>query len=267
MSESPLRILFLSLSFLLFGLLGGWSIIHRLAGETASTEFLSVGLIVTVSVLCAQLALMHRAESRVVFALIYRAFAAFSFAWVISVLALPLFWIFYSDWRVTFGLCISFLVALSFGLHRGFVDFHMSWRNGNRELVRHQLCEKNGEFDLDTLVRNKVHHFSLTPLFMRKYDTLIQGVFWGVMLISMVAGLNLRKLYPVPSAFAWGVPALFLSAYMLSITGIFILLAKEFFSLEKELGINIGPISGEFSRNREQELRRRLRKRKKHLHR
>jgi hypothetical protein len=62
------------------------------------------------------------------------------------------------------------------------------------------------------------------------------------LILSMVIGLNLRNVYPVFSAFSWGIPALTLSTVLLQMAFIRILLAMKLRDLEKCSGTKIAPM-------------------------
>jgi hypothetical protein len=55
------------------------------------------------------------------------------------------------------------------------------------------------------------------------------------LILSMIIGLNLRNVYPVFSAFSWGIPALTLSTVLLQMAFLRILLAMKLRYLEKVL--------------------------------
>lgn len=263
MNASRLQLFLIPLFLSSVGTLGGWAITDKLAGEQAGKEFVMFGLSINIITAAIQLALVHLAKTRLPFLLLYGATALFSMAWIMAALALPLFWIFANNAFVQTTLAAFFMTVLLYGIYRSSNDFTELWASVDKESISQSIVSCGGAFHPDELRQYGKLTVSFLPKSLIKYEDFLQGVIGAAMLISLIAGLNLRKLFPIPSAFAWGIPALYIYAYLLCLGVMGVFLSIEYFRLEMKLGIHIRPMSNEEARKRKIALRREKRQKRK----
>jgi hypothetical protein len=78
-------------------------------------------------------------------------------------------------------------------------------------------------------------------LFLPVRSEFLKGVVAVVLVLSMIIGLNLRRLFPKFSAFAWGIPSLTMLTVLLQMCFVGFLLAFEFWKIQTGSGRLIAP--------------------------
>lgn len=239
MMESPLRFFFALLIIALSSVAGGGVLAYALAGREAGLEFIIIGLAVVVVVSIFQILLLRHAANRMAFWMLLYAAGLLNVAWAFAAASVPLFWVFsLTSWQ-SITLAICFFFALLSGYYRFSGHFQARWQHGGVEKVRATIIDSAGELHFKIITDLKIFPGSFLPAYFKKVDSIVLGL----SVISIIVGMNLRKVFPVYSALAWGIPALFFCAYMICASGSLVSVAKELFRLEKELGFHIRPMS------------------------
>ena len=110
-------------------------------------------------------------------------------------------------------------------------------------------CEKTPavkkyyDFSRKSLDWNKIArslHLSVS-LYIPGVSPRITPILSVVLIVSMVLGLNFRKIYPSLSVFAWGIPCIILSSMLIQMIAMNIAQALKVVELEAEMGAEIGP--------------------------
>jgi hypothetical protein len=231
--------LFLCLLLLCAGNASGWAIARNIAGSDEGAAFFYFGLTFSSIIFLVQALIFARARKRLVFHLIFRAASGLSLLWYMLCLAFPIFWMPVVDIYSKIALA-AFSVLL----------FACNGREGVRTFER-RWCEKtpavNKYYDLrrKSLDWNKIVnslHLSVS-LYIPGVSPRIIPLLSVFLILSMMLGLNFRRMYPSLSVFAWGIPCIILSSTLIQMMAMNIAQALKVVELEAEMGAKIRPIN------------------------
>lgn len=196
--------------------IGGWAITEKFAGDVAAVSFLYLSIPIVVGVLVLQSVLFVNIKDRVCQLVLFNIAAAFGVLWMMSCLVLPLFWM-ESIGILARGLilCIA-LILFYLNVIRGLKNFRLRWADiGESLLGRHYMSDR-GTIDWEKVVGALKLSVSFhIPGIPQKLEPILSAV----LVISMLAGFSLRKVFPTFSIFAWSIPSIICIATILQIVG------------------------------------------------
>lgn len=214
-------------------------ITEKLAGEIAATKALVVGsgwaLLGTLSVLCAWRFSFQRA-------LLYQLYDGFLIFFgansMLLAVAMPLFFAFEPTSAVAAALAgysIAILIYQVLCANRHFAE---RWAQNQEHALTKALNRQLKQLNTDVFINSlNLEAVLALPGKLSRFGVLILGL----MLISMVVGLNLRKLFPQFSAFAYGIPALTFLSVTTQIVLFRVLIAYKLIGIEREIGAVLAP--------------------------
>lgn len=196
--------------------LGGWAITAAFEGDTAAISFVYFSVPVMLATLFVQVALFWACKDRLRLVLIFNISVAFGAFWMMSCLVLPIFWISRIHISVKLGLSLFSLILFYANLAEGIEKFERRWCViGQRALAQHYKADCGlvawGEIVASLKLSVSIHVPGIPASLNAVLSTLLVG--------SMLAGLALRKLFPMFSIFAWSIPALVVIATLLQMVG------------------------------------------------
>lgn len=233
-------LLFTSLST--FATLGGGAITQKLVDWNAAVSYFTFGMVICSLIFIGTLVLQSFAPKRMISEYLSVSVGCISLSWIMLCLALPLLWLygFYSP--VSAALSAFFLLTLSYSLFRGHAHFVSCWKQFGEVALSSSFDRNQGTLDRFLLAKK----LKLEPdLFLPKPLEKLRWIILPALVLSMIAGLNLRNVFPVFSALAWGIPALIIATVGLQMAFLFVLQALKVAQLEKEIGKIIRPMSAE----------------------
>lgn len=219
--------------------LGGAGIAVKLVDEKAAIEFLWVGLIWTSLGTAGMIWLGLLSRQRAIAYLFFTGL--FCIAGIMSVfvgITLPLFWLYSPTSQVGASLIGNFLIALVYQLWRGSLHFNECWRANKDRAMADLYAPDRSTLDIEPMIRSL--HIQADLFLPFRSEAVKASVSVGLFL-SMIVGLNLRKIYPEFSSFAWGIPALTMSAVCVQMAFIRLLLASKVRDIERSLARNLLP--------------------------
>lgn len=233
-SNISYKLLYLSLSILMAGTLGGWAIVSKLSGQDAASEFFYFGLAIVAIVFFAQCAVYFLMKERLFFKLIFLALFGLSLVWFMGVLVIPLFWLSVVGLEIKLAMVLLFIILCICNLIESFKIFDVKWR-GMEDGVRVRKLERtDNQVNWDKLVASM--RFSpdiYIPGLSRRASTVLAVI----MVLFMLVGLNLRTLFPVFSMFSVGIPSAIVVSFFFQIIGFNLAQARQVRLLEQEYKI------------------------------
>jgi hypothetical protein len=119
--------------------------------------------------------------------------------------------------------------------YEGVCYFGAKWHEGKLSILE-RYNSKNRTLDWDKFVQSLRMSYSLVPLGTPVW---IERVLTIILVVSMIVGLNLRKMFPVFSVFAWGVPCIVASSTLVQILAVNFMQALKVVELERKMGVKI----------------------------
>lgn len=215
---------------------GGWAITDKLAGQHAALSFLYISAPIVLGMLVIQVLLFLKSRTQAKFLILLNIASAFGLLWMLLSLVLPIFWI---D-SIGAGVKIVFATAAIFLFYSNIVfgvkKFDKRWANIGAQLLGKYYKRDSGEIDWGGVVGSlKLSVSFRVPGLPEKINPILSVT----LVMSMLAGLSLRTIFPVFSVFAWSIPSVIVIATFLQMTGFTI---GQFFilvNLEKKEGVTI----------------------------
>lgn len=229
----------LSAVLALLGTLTSYLITDKVAGSAAAIRAVHVGLIWTIiGTLTLLLAWLYSGR-RAIWYQLYDGFLIFFGAnSLLLAIAFPLFLTYGLTSSVGTGLAIYAIALFSYQSWRAHRNFQDRWLLNKDRAFAKALNKESKQMNTDVFV-----HFLnlevelLLPWKLSRFGFLILGL----MLISMVTGLNLRKVFPLFSIFAYGIPALTFLSVSTQIVLFRVLIAFKLIGIEREIGAVLAP--------------------------
>lgn len=227
--------LYFSPILLCAGDLVGWFLTQKLAGSQAAMEFFWVSVFSTTSVLVLQFWLYAQSRNRLLYQILFLGAGGLALVWYMLCLILPIFWIseIGADVKISLvsGACFLFLCN---GI-KGFLCFRK--KLGETDVMIMGNYDQRGKsLEWDKVLWSLKLSLSL---YVPGIPNSVIPFITALMVVSMLVGLSLRKLFPVFSVFAWGIPCIFLSSYLVQIMAGRVAQALKVVELEIEIGANI----------------------------
>lgn len=228
--------LFISLSLLIISAMGGAALTWKIAGSTQGVSFLYFGLVVGSVVFFIQLAAYWKGKNELFFQLFYLGMLGLTITWFLLCMLFPIFWINKISFFIKFILAFIFLFIACLNVSHGLRQFDRKWNLlGESEFER-----------LFNKVENTIKYEELESLMRIKHELFVPGIpsSWsgavgGCAVLFIIAGLNLRNIYPVFSVFAWGIPSIITASFFLQISGVKFAQAYQINVKQKVRGVKI----------------------------
>lgn len=134
-------------------------------------------------------------------------------------------------WTVL-GFILLAACLLSAGIHTylSVRHFNSQWKSTGESAIEKSV--KGDRFDADKFTK----HLDLSPPLFDMRNELLGFAFKAALIISMLVGLSMRKLFPEFAALAWGLPALLLLSWTAQAVVGFVLQANAVTRYEKRTG-------------------------------
>lgn len=236
MAEFSIRLVFLSFALMCMGTASGWAITRGLSGDIAANGFLGVALPLVAAVVLVQAALYLYSKDRLYRRLLFIAAFGLCLVWFMLCLLLPLLWMDEIGVFVRGALVILILVLAAGNIVKSFAVFKEKWEqkgqrafelafDGNANAVNWEKVAEPLDLSGELCI----------PGVPKMFKTAI-----GILIVpAMIAGFSLRDIFPVFSAFAWGIPSAILAGLFFQLVGYSLAKAAVVMNLEKKLGVQI----------------------------
>lgn len=208
----------------------------RLAGDAAGYSSILVGGIGAALIFLLQLALYRMTHNRLLFSIFLVAAICLTLAWFIFFLFMPILWM---DALPAYAKLIVvsillFLYAVNFLKCRE--EFLSRRSAGSDPLPRGRFNRAKGTIAGEKIVLSLKHEPNLyIPGLPPRYSTAV-----GVpLVVHMLLGLNFRDVYPVFSAFAWGIPSAVITSFIFQLIGQKMGEARKVQEIQAELKVDL----------------------------
>ena len=201
---------------LMLGTVAGWLITGELAGESQGEAMLLVGVFVSLLIFLVQSVLFLSAGKRVFSQLLFLTSGIFSAAWFMFCLFVPLLWIDSVLFEVKLLMVTGLVILSGFNVVESFRRFDEKW-NKQRDSVRDEKLKRDGKLiDWDGLIRSLDLSISI---YVPGMSPGICAAISILMVAFMLAGFFLKSIFPLFSAFAWGVPSALVVTLFFQVAG------------------------------------------------
>ncbi len=220
------------------GVAGGGAITHKMAGYNAALSFVKFGVCMVLMLLMVQMILSVKGQKRVIYLILFRMTFTFGIVGFMLCLILPLFWVAEIGLNAKISLSLISLGLWMVNVKRGIEIFNLKWADVGKKLLSRYYRESEAEIDWDGIVGSL--KMSVT-IYMPGVSGALNPIVSILIVISMLAGLSLRNVFPEVSLFAWGVPIIIAISLIVQMLGFGIAQYLKLNALEKEAGIQIKP--------------------------
>jgi hypothetical protein len=225
--------------FLTFGCtVGGWALTEQLAGKEAGQEFLIVGAAFVVALLLLQSAFYLPGRNRLVYQLRFAVTCTLAPAWLLLCLLLPAYWLqtIGGDIKMLTAAAVVVLCAVNF--RKGFREFAGKWPDKGKESFAKVYDSGTSVLDWSRVVQPmRLEAVLYVPGIPSKAVPILSLL----MIVSMLLGLGLRKVFPEFSIFAWGIPCGIAMSVLVQLAGMGVAQVSKIKELEKKIGKEIRP--------------------------
>jgi hypothetical protein len=225
------------------GIAGGAAMTAKLVNADAGMVFLCLGIAWLTVGFVGLILLRNYSRRRAIANLLFMALGINVGGTSMTLgVSLPLFWL-HGPSSLTGGILIGyFVIVLFYQAWRAYGNFAACWEKNHERTFATFYNPVSGTIHVEPLMRQLRLN---ADLFLPERLEFLNGVASLGLIMSMVIGLNLRNVYPEFSAFAWGIPALTLTAVLLQMSFLRVLLSMKIGELEKSAGTKIGPMNDE----------------------
>lgn len=234
------NLLVISFFLLCAGSAIGWAITSRVSGDQAGTEFLYLSFTLTPLIYIVQAALFLIARDRLFLQIAFISVFGVSLVWFMLSLALPILWFREVSQSVKVTVVMSSLMLFFIKGREGWRCFERKWIERKPFVLEHfNLQHQTLDWDkfLETFRLSYSFLPSAFPVWIERFLTI-------ALVVSMIIGLSLRKMFPVFSVFLWGIPCIIASATLVQIIIINFVQSLKVVGLEKTIGMKINALSG-----------------------
>lgn len=177
---------------------------------------LLVGVFVSLLIFLVQSVLFLSAGKRVFSQLLFLTSGIFSAAWFMFCLFVPLLWIDSVLFEVKLLMVTGLVILSGFNVVESFRRFDEKW-NKQRDSVRDEKLKRDGKLiDWDGLIRSLDLSISI---YVPGMSPGICAAISILMVAFMLAGFFLKSIFPLFSAFAWGVPSALVVTLFFQVAG------------------------------------------------
>ena len=234
------NLLFISLFLLCAGCAIGWAITSRVSGNQAGIEFLYLSFTLAPVIYIVQVALFIIARDRLFLQIAFISVFGVSLIWFMLSLALPILWLREVSQPVKVSVVMSSLMLFFIKGCEGWRCFERKWIE-RKPFLLENFNLQNQTLDWDKFLGSFRLSYSFLP---SAFPVWIERSLTVALVVSMIIGLSLRKMYPVVCVFLWGVPCIIASATLVQIIIINFVQSLKVVGLEKTIGMKINALSG-----------------------
>jgi hypothetical protein len=239
-----LKSIFTQVALGMGGVAAGAIITTKLVDSTAATKLL-VGGAFWIGLLALALGALYPLSRRS--AIAYLCFIGVAIAVgltsILLGLSMPLFFLYGPSTAIGATLVGYFAAMLCYQARRGYLLFEENWEQRGEQLWSKFYNRTTATLMVEKLSYNlRFNADLLLPI----NNELVKGLVSLGLVVSMLAGLNLRHVFPEFSAFAWGIPSLTLSTVLIQMSYVRFLLAFQVWKLQKASGTIVAPDSRDF---------------------
>lgn len=221
---------------LAIGTVTGWLITEDLAGERQGAAMLVVGGVISLLIFVTQLTLFLLAGKRIFVQLLFMASGIFSVAWFMFCLFVPLLWMDSIAVEVKLSMVPALVLLSGFNVVESFRRFNEKW-DAQKESVRDEKLRRNGKLmDWDGLIRSM--DLSV-DIYIPGVPSRICLVLSVLMVGFMLVGFFLKGIFPIFSAFAWGIPSALIVTLFFQVAGYHAAQACRVKLLEQKLNLKL----------------------------
>lgn len=201
---------------LAMGTVTGWLMTEELAGERQGAAMLMVGGVVSVLISSIQLILFLLAGKRIFVQLLFLASGIFSVAWFMFCLFVPLLWMDSIAVEIKLSMAAALVLLSGSNVVESFRRFNEKW-DGQKESVRNGKLRRNGKLmDWDRLIRSM--DLSI-DIYIPGVPSRVCVALSVLMVVFMLVGFFLKDIFPIFSAFAWGIPSALVVTLFFQVAG------------------------------------------------
>lgn len=238
MANLSFQHILLSLFVTLVGTIGGWLLTAKFAGEKAALSFLQVGLIAVFFISSIQVIFFLLGKRRLICRILFNVFFAFGIVWFMLCFLLPVWWMQSLNNFSKILLFLFLLVICIDNMMVAKIQFESKWEKGREYFLNKYYDEKCGTMDWPKTITEMNLSASLHIMGVPK---IIYPAISFLSILSMVAGLSLRNIYPTFSFFAWGIPSCLVISIFVQMIGLGVAQFMKISFLEKRYGAAIAP--------------------------
>jgi hypothetical protein len=218
--------------------LGGWALTDQLAGEQAGHDFLIVGAAVVVALLLLQSAFYLPGRNRLIYQLRFAVTCTLPPVWLMLCLLLPTYWLqtIRGDIKTLTAAAVVVLCVVNF--RKGVREFDGKWSDNGRESFGTLYDSGKSALDWSRVVQPmRLEAVLYVPGIPSKAVPILSML----MVVFMLLGLGLRKVFPEFSMFAWGIPCGIAMSVLVQMAGMGVAQVSKIKELEKMIGKKIRP--------------------------
>lgn len=236
MTDASWKTLFLSFALISASTICGGALTDKLAGGEARNSFLLFGASIVTGIIILQAALFLNRDRGLICGLLFGTSLGLTIVWFMLCLYLPLFWIDSIKIHIKLLLIASTICLCFCSFVAAFRQFNEKWKvQGESLFAKHYRSNGSTVAWIKVTTAMKLSCRLYIPLIPQNITPIL-----SVMLVfSMIAGLNLRKIFPVFSIFSWGIPASVVVSMFVQLMGLGFAQIAQIAALEKQVGQKI----------------------------
>lgn len=231
-----IRLLGILFFVLMAGTVVGWLIAEDLAGEQVGMIFLGPGLSIALMIFSIQSVLFFWAGSRLFRQLIFLTSGVFSITWFMFCFFVPLLLIDHIRIEIKVVMVVLLLYLSAANVLEAHRKFNQKWDN-LKKLDRYMKIESDAGrsvIDWDRLMKSM--DLSI-EFYIPGVPSSVAAAISVVMVLFMLLGFFLKSIFPMFSAFSWGIPSALVVAYFFQVVGCNAAQAMKVKSLEQEFNM------------------------------
>lgn len=232
------KLVFMSAFLIIGSTIGGWALTQKIADAEAAYSFLVVGGGAVSFVLVLQLIFYFPGKKRLLYQILFAISYTASAVWFLMCLFLPLFWVGTISVYTKLFIVLVMIPLCACNYMLAIRQFSRKWKEKGEENFAKFYDANNCLLDWQKVV---------SPMKLRA-DLYLPGIpsratptISAIMTLSMLLGLNLRKVFPIFSVFAWGIPCAVGISILVQMAGLWIAQLSKIRELEKATGREIRP--------------------------
>lgn len=239
MSNKLFPYVYLSTFMCVAGVAGGWAITHKLAGGGAALSFLKFGACMVLALLSAQLILSMKGQRRAIYLILFNMAFIAGVVVFLSCLILPLLWVPAISFKVKSSFLLISAALWICNVKQGIKIFDGKWKDVGGKLLLRYYRKGESQVNWNGIIGSL--KMSIT-IYMPGVPEILNPIISIFIVVSMLAGLSLRNVFPEASLFAWGIPIVIVISLVMQMVGSGIAQILKLNDLEKESGTRIRPI-------------------------
>lgn len=211
-----IRLLGVCFFLLLMGTITGWLIAEDLAGENQGFDFLQTGMAVSLLIFIVQSVLYFLAGKRLFLQLLFLTAGTFSMVWFMFNLFFPLFWVDSIAVEIKILMGAGLLVLSTTNCIESFKKFDEKWTYHTCAVREAKLAREGKLINWGELIRSM--DLSV-EIYIPYISPVAKNILPILMVASMLLGFFLKNLFPIFSAFAWGIPSALVVSLLFQVAG------------------------------------------------